>query len=289
MIDYGQEHLRRQGFVAMPLMASMQKDPQRSAPHLHDFYQVTLLGGHGRLMHDFREATFSGPILFFVSPGQVHTAYPDPGAEATVVSFTREFFNAHTGDAGLLAELPFYYTSSTPPWLPLEAEETTIARDLFREIQQEFDAAEPGAAEILQALLRILFIRAGRWYRRAHPVGRATRASRLVRDFHLLVEHHFHDWQTLEPYAHQLGVTTNHLNDVVREETGRAAGEHIRQRRLLDAKRLLLHSDLSVSEIGYRLGFNDPSYFSRFFRRYAETTPADFRNEIREKYQSSGD
>jgi len=289
MIDYGQEHLRHQGFVAMPLMDSMRKDPQRGHPHLHDFYQVTLLNGHGRLMHDFRETTFSGPILFFVSPGQVHTATPDPGASATVVSFTREFFNAHTGDAGLLAELPFYYTASAPPWLPLSEDEAAIARNLLNEIQEEYDAAQPGAAEILQALLRILFVRASRWYTRAHPVGRATRGPRLVREYQLLVEHHFHDWQTLEPYAQQLAVTVNHLNDVVREETGRAAGEHIRQRRLLDAKRLLLHSDLSISEIGYRLGFDDPPYFSRFFRRYEKTTPADFREEIREKYHSSGD
>ncbi|MGC4017181.1 MAG: helix-turn-helix domain-containing protein [Luteolibacter sp.] len=286
MIDYGQEHLRGRGFVAMPMMESMRKDPQRGYPHLHGFYQVTLLTGQGRPMHDFRETAFSGPILFFVSPGQVHTASPDPQEEGWVVSFSREFFTAQGGDAGLLAELPFYYASSLPPWLPLLPEEETVARGIFQDLQREYDAAQPGAAEILQALLRILFVRASRWYGRAHPIGRGTRASRLVREFHLLVEQHFHEWQTLDSYAQQLGVTVNHLNDVVREETGSAAGEQIRQRRLLDAKRLLLHSDLSISEIGYRLGFDDPSYFSRFFRRYEGGTPAGFREEIREKYHS---
>ena len=64
-----------------------------------------------------------------------------------------------------------------------------------------------------------------------------------------------------------------------------AAGhEVIRQRRLLDAKRLLSHSEMSVSEIGYHLGFEDPSYFSRFFRRYERCAPAEFREQIREKY-----
>ncbi|HEY1121221.1 MAG TPA: helix-turn-helix domain-containing protein, partial [Haloferula sp.] len=58
--------------------------------------------------------------------------------------------------------------------------------------------------------------------------------------------------------------------------------------RLLDAKRLLLYSELSVAEIGYRLGFKDPSYFGRFFRRYESRTPAEFRDEIREKYQKDG-
>ena len=61
----------------------------------------------------------------------------------------------------------------------------------------------------------------------------------------------------------------------------------IRQRRLLEAKRLLSHSDLTASEIGYRLRFRDPSYFGRFFRQGAGMTPAAFREEIREKYQRS--
>lgn len=285
MIDYGREEIRREGFVALPLAKSMVKDPQRGHPHYHDFFQVTLLTGTGRLMHDFRETDISGTTLFFMSPGQVHTATPARTTTATVVSFTREFFDAHSDGPGFLSDLPFFFATETMPWLSLLPEEATTARKLFRDLQSEFDAAQPGAAEILRALLRILFVRASRWYVRARPVSRTNRASLLVRQFHLAVERHFQEWQTLEPYAHELGVTANHLNDVMRQETGRAAGEHIRHRRLLDAKRMLLHSDLSVSEIGYRLGFKDPSYFSRFFRRYEETTPADFRIEIREKYQ----
>ncbi|MDB6140706.1 MAG: AraC family transcriptional regulator, partial [Verrucomicrobiaceae bacterium] len=108
----------------------------------------------------------------------------------------------------------------------------------------------------------------------------------LARQFCLEVEHHFRQWQALTPYATLLGVSVNHLNEMVSEHTGHSAGDIIRQRRLLDAKRLLLHSDFSISEIGYQTGFDDPSYFSRFFRRYAHTTPADFRDRIREKYQS---
>jgi AraC-like DNA-binding protein len=117
------------------------------------------------------------------------------------------------------------------------------------------------------------------------PVVDGSRSAILVRKFQHEIERHHHDWKTLEPYAHELGVTVNYLNDVVRKETGQSAGEHVRLRRLLDAKRLLLHSMLSVSEIGYQLGFVDPSYFSRFFKRYENVTPAEFRMQIREKYQ----
>jgi AraC-like DNA-binding protein len=82
-----------------------------------------------------------------------------------------------------------------------------------------------------------------------------------------------------------LGVTTSHLSDSMRLETGLTAGELIRARLILEAKRLLLHSELTIAEIGYELGFGDPSYFSRFVRREIKTSPAEFRDRIREKYR----
>jgi AraC-like DNA-binding protein len=75
------------------------------------------------------------------------------------------------------------------------------------------------------------------------------------------------------------------LTESLRLEIGLTAGELIRARLLLEAKRLLLHSELTVAEIGYELGFEDPSYFSRFVRREIETSPVELRNQLREKYR----
>ncbi|GAA5122396.1 helix-turn-helix domain-containing protein [Luteolibacter yonseiensis] len=282
MIDYGEEHLRREGFVVMPFDDSFKKDPMRMSPHYHDFFQVSLLTGRGRLMHDFRETDVTGDTLFFLSPGQVHTVRPAPGTDGTIVSFTREFLD---DPSGKLLELPFYFATNGVPWLSVDPEHRAETRAIFDEMQEEFDAAKPGAAEILRALLHILFVKAARWYGAGEETVHARRSHVIVRKFHQEVERHFHEWQSLEPYAASLGVSVNHLNDVVRETTGESAGEHVRLRRLLDAKRLLLYSELSVSEIGYQLAFKDPSYFSRFFRRYEGTTPVEFRSQIREKYQ----
>ena len=127
-----------------------------------------------------------------------------------------------------------------------------------------------------------------RLHTQQRPVVELSARARLVREFHLAVEGHFREERTLEIYSRELGVSANHLNDVIRAETKQSAGGIIRQRRLLDAKRLLSHSELSVSEIGYRLGFHDPSYFGRFFRKGTGCSPAAFREEIREKYHSKG-
>lgn len=286
MSVYGQGALRQEGVVVMPLEHSMTQEPQRMIPHFHDFFQIFLIHGQGSLMHDFREHQVEGVTLFFLSPGQVHTIRPGLRMRGTVASFTQAFFDHQAPPPSMLFDLPFFFPSGTPPWLTVSPAEAREISGFFAQLQREYDASLAGVAEVLRATLRILFVHAARLYAARHPVREAARAAVLARQFHLALEHHFREWQALAPYAKALGVTVNHLNDVIREETGHAAGELIRQRRLLDAKRLLLHSDLSVSEIGYQTGFQDPSYFGRFFRRLTGRTPAEFREEIREKYQT---
>jgi AraC-like DNA-binding protein len=107
----------------------------------------------------------------------------------------------------------------------------------------------------------------------------------LVRRFRQALERSFRASTPIRDYAKMLGVTTSHLSESLRLETGSTAGELIRARLLLEAKRLLLHSELTIAEIGYELGFEDPSYFSRFIRREIETSPVELRNRIREKYR----
>jgi AraC family transcriptional regulator, transcriptional activator of pobA len=284
MNPHSLDTLRAEGFVAMAYEESMAREPDRLQPHYHDFFQVSLLRGPGRLMHDFREKNVDGLTLLFITPGQVHTVKPGADMRGTIISFTREFFDTGSETAAtLLLELPFYFATDTLPWLSLDPACEAEIPALFRELQSEADQARPDAPEVIRALLRILFIKARRLYAAKISSPQTVRATALVRGFQLAVEKHFLEWSSLAPYARKLGVSVNHLNDTVSAATGRAAGEHIR--RLLAAKRQLLHSELSVSEIGFKLGFRDPSYFVRFFRRYEKLTPAAFRTRSREKYQ----
>jgi AraC-like DNA-binding protein len=158
---------------------------------------------------------------------------------------------------------------------------------VFTELQREYDLAKPWAEEALRSLLHLLFVRVRRHFEELHPVPAASRGAQVARQFHVAVEHHFREDWTVGDYARHLHLTANHLNDTMQEQTGQSAGEVIRRRKLLDAQRLLLHSDLNVAEIAYQTGFPDPSYFSRFFRRMAGRTPATFRDQIREKYHQN--
>ena len=84
-------------------------------------------------------------------------------------------------------------------------------------------------------------------------------------------------------YAEKLNVSISYLNNSVKLHSGEPPGQIIRNKILLEAKRLLAHSNLNVAEIGYRLTFEDPSYFCRFFKRETQMTPLEFRSHMREK------
>ncbi len=285
MSESPQEHLRQQGIVVIPFHDSVAQDPRRTRPHYHDFFQMFLLIGGAEVMHDFQEFTAQGMTVVFMSPGQVHTAHPRRGMRGTTLSFTQAFFDAGSPPPSRLLDYPFFFPAEAKPWLEVPRGEAAMVTGLFAELQREFDAGATGAAEVLCSLLHILLVRVGRLYARQHQPRPVSRGAVLARRFHLAVEQHFRTLHEVPDYAKLLGVTTNHLHDVVRQESSATAGHVIRERRLLDAKRQLSHSDLDVSEIAYDLGFHDPSYFSRFFRRGTGHTPARFREEIREKYQ----
>jgi AraC family transcriptional activator of pobA len=284
MSPLGQDFLREEGIVVTTLHESLLNDPRRLRPHYHDFFQLMLLRGRGQVMHDFRDYLVNGATLICLSPGQVHTIRPRPGFDAVIVSFTQSFFDHGSPPPSLLLDLPLFFPVDEAPMLPIPRGDRFRIAEAFSELEQEFHAAETGAANTLRAWLHILLTRAQRLLA-SEPQGEApTRSSRLVREFHLAVERWFRAERGLADYARELGITANHLNDLIHAETGRSAGSVVRGRRLLDAKRLLSHSDLTVAEVAYEVGFADPSYFGRFFRRETGVSPAEFRAEIREKY-----
>lgn len=282
----GQGSLRDEGIVVTTLQNSLQDDPRRLSPHYHDFFQLMLLRGSGRVMHDFRDYQVAGLNLLFLSPGQVHTIRPQPGFGGVVLSFTQNFFDHGSPPPSALLDLPLFFPAEAAPLLAVAPADRFRVAEVFPEMEREFAAAEPRAGEALRAWLHLLFTRVHRQLAQVQPPTPPTRASRLVREFQLAVERDFRTRHELADYARELGITPNHLNDLFRAVTGHSAGALVRRRRLLDAKRLLSHSELTVAEVAYHVGFADPSYFGRFFRRETGNSPAEFRTEIREKYHS---
>src|SRR5579863_725536 len=164
MSHAGQESLRREGFVVASVVGSLWDDPRRLHPHYHDFFQMMLLQGRARVMHDFQEVHPGGTTLFFFSPGQVHAVDPRPGCDGLTVSFTQGFFDHRAAPPSVLFELPFFFPAGEPPSMKIPDGDPFQIGPVFAELDREFRAAKTGAADALRAWLRILFIRIGRLY-----------------------------------------------------------------------------------------------------------------------------
>lgn len=114
-----------------------------------------------------------------------------------------------------------------------------------------------------------------------HPLRQPTR---LLARFAELVERHFTEQGDVAFYARNLRVSSDHVSDVCRQYLGKGAKDYLQGRRFSEATMLLTSSDLSVKEIAYRVGFEDPAYFSRAFKKWSESTPLTYRQE----HQSPG-
>ena len=257
--------------------------------HRHTYYEAFWMDGEGAVSIDFQDYAINGPTLVFTSPGQVHRWMKIGGLKGPIICFTQEFYDGRELPPSSLFEHEFWFPLHTPPLLPLGKEEAKEMQLLWDQIEQETKTSKE-RNEILRALLRVVFNKASRLYQ-CHPTAATALAKeaptgRIVREFRLAVETHFRQVSSVTEYAKLLKLTSDHLASCVRKLTGQAPGEIIRERMLLEAKRLLIFTSLSVSEIAYELKFEDPAYFSRFFRRLAQISPGEFRLRISEKYQT---
>jgi AraC family transcriptional activator of pobA len=280
--DFGSSPFLEHGIFVEAFEDCVSVRHRRMEVHRHDYVELFFLQGPGSVLIDFENRSLSGRCLVAIGPGRVH-AWQATKMTGLYIAFTQEFFDGAALPPSALFDYPFLFGGELSAVIHLQPKQGTQAQGLFRDIHCEFEKHEKLAVEMIRHQLRLLMVHLSRLYAATSPAPFA--AVGLVRRFRQAVERSFRASTSVRDYARDVGVTTSHLNEALRLETGLTAGDLIRARLLLEAKRLLLHSELTMAEIGYELGFEDPSYFSRFIRRELKTSPAEFRNLIRQKYQ----
>ncbi|MTE17976.1 helix-turn-helix domain-containing protein [Streptomyces sp. TRM43335] len=267
-----------------------------SFPHRHVFHEVVYVtGGRGAHVVDTVAWPLSPPNLCLVSPGQVHHWRGASGPDGWVVLFTEDFLPDRPEDRRTLRALREW------PWRCPAPDDAVRFSALLREMEREYRRREEGFVPVLRSYLRVLLVRAGRLPHGAPtPVrertgrraadgtggdgtasGAAGRAGELARAFGELAERSGAGGLSVRACAARLGVSVGHLDEVVKRATGHTPGQVLRRARVLEAKRLLVGTDLTVGRIARETGFSDPAYFCRFFRRETGVTPGSFRDRAR--------
>lgn len=162
-----------------------------------------------------------------------------------------------------------------------------LSSDIMNDLQEtlckmikELTSENPYRSELLKRYFKILLIYMTRHSDFELEEPWHNKNIELVEKFLLLLEQRFTEKKMVCDYAASLFVSANYLNQMVKKMTGESAGAHIRNRITLEAKRKALYSNYSMKEIGYLLGFDDPSHFSKLFKKTTGVNFADFRKDL---------
>ena len=251
-------------------------------PHRHDFFEVLYLKkGSGFHVIDGNNYEIKPPCVFFMSRGQAHKLELSQDIEGYIFIFTADFYLLNRTDQNRLIEFPFFYTihQDNPP-LQLENEsDIRFLEDLFRKGIAEIARPEGYSVEMLRSILDLILTTCSARYQVSESLMNKGKGQILVkRFFHFLEENHRKNL-SLNEYAQMIGVTANHLTQTIKQLTGKTSSQIIKDKQLLEIKRLLVHTNLSVSEIAGQLNFDDQSYFTKFFKRETGMTPLQYRSE----------
>lgn len=248
-------------------------------PHRHDFYTVLLVEkSSGTHLIDFNEYPFGERQVFFVAPGQVHQVVEEMPPKGFVILFSRSFLLQNNISEHFIHDLNLFHDYGYAP--PVDIDKETMqkicsyAGDMFA-IQSRPKAF---SREALGALLKLILIECHQACTLPEDLFLNTENEKgsLLRNFKKGIDTHFHERHSVQEYADALNISTDHLNRVVKAQTGKTAKEHIQSKLVVEAKRLLYFSNLSSKEIGYQLGFSEPANFSAFFKKHTGSSPSKY-------------
>ena len=266
--------------VMLPYIKKFVKEPPM---HRLTYYDITLItGGAGFFRIDAREYNVSEGDVIFSCPGEIRHWDKDNITDGFALIFEEEFLLSFFNDPGFIKHLAYFQPGSVSK---ITLDDVIYERilKLIKDIKHEIDAYQVKDKHILRALLYETLMLLHRAYMAVNNSSCKNRktGNLYVDKFVNLVNTDFKHEHSTRYYADKLCVTSNYLNEIIKRATGISAKQHIQDRIVLETKKMLTYTNLQVSEIANDLGFDDLSYFIRFFRRQTGFTPLEYKKTIR--------
>lgn len=281
--DLVNQHADKRDFEVL-LFESMQ-EPEIEDVHKHTFYEIIWIdAGTSRQTIDYKSYEIQPGSLFFISPNQVHEFEEWKALRGGSILFTEDFFLLNNYNRDKLLEISFLDNFYANPHLALTDNDFADVRRTIEMLLQEHGRPDRNST-IAQSLLHVLLAQIQRVVERSEKMPLHRKDVIIYKNFKDLLEQHFEMNNTASFYASLLNITQHHLNQSVKAVTGNTAGEAIRARSILEAKRLLTFSEKTVSEIAASLHYFDSSYFSKLFKSDTGQSPLEFRISMSEKYR----
>ncbi len=265
-------HIYRFGSKEAEQVASLPNEP-----HLHDFEEI-IIGMKGAIEHfiDFEATIVEAPFICFVTKGKIHRVKPllkEGICDIWVIRFQSEYmseiifqlYNSFHNDANVL--FPVKKVTGRIP---------TLTEMMYNELQQ----IQPDYAivrHLLNAVISIIMAEK----RSQNPKGASSNQNETFATFLTILEENFRRSVGVGFYAEKLFMSTRNLNLICQNVIQQSVSEIIENRKLIEAKNLLISTDKTIAEIAYELGYNENSYFSNVFKKKSGQTPGEFREDMK--------
>lgn len=248
--------------------------PKIPFPHRHDFYKImAVTSGTGWHEIDFNRKPIGPYQIFFIKPGQVHDWHIPSKASGYFVEFGSEAIvrsSIFIHPSWSVNQLSDYFELNKSPKIVREA-----IWDIFNLMHEEYEAEGSDFESSLRYYLMVLLIELRRLSK--GKVSTTHDGDPLLERFLILIEENFCREHGMNFYAKKLRTTPKALTMKASRGLGKSARKILHDRLVLEAKRLLAYSNFTISEVAFEVGFEDPNYFSRFFRKATRVIPGHFR------------
>jgi len=260
--------------------------PFKSSILRADYFSFILTkDGSGIYYLDDNKFPFSSRTIYFTNPGHIKSYELNESKDAYIITLSENFLreNVHSEIYG---EFPFLLAEIVPP-KKMSENDFEEFDTLYKQILHEFKKESEYKNKILGNLFVVLLLKIKeKFWSNYNPIMEGNRNSQIVKSFKQLLESEFkkvlgreQNDGTLQAqyFAERLNLHPNYLNSVIKSKTGRTINDWISKRTLLVAKSLLMSTSYSSKEIAYKLGFSEPTHFSRFFKKHTQLSPGTFR------------
>jgi AraC-like DNA-binding protein len=249
------------------------------APHRSDFYHILFIHkGSGTHLVDFVPVKFTADSILFINKGRVHFFDPSEKFEATLILFTDNFFCRDESDIRFLHSTILFHDLLDNAALKLRESKDALYSILQLMKTESQQSGQEFHYDVLQNHLHNFLMLADREKRKL-GFSEISKGADLdyIMLFNELLDKHFAKIRSVKEYADKIHISEKRLSKATAKILGKSPKEIINDRVLLEAKRLLVHTSQAIKEIGFQLGFAEPTNFIKYFKLQTGTTPSEFR------------
>lgn len=247
-----------------------------------DNIKILFLPKNTAVKVDFETFSLNCDALLFINPKVKIAFLQIEGCDEVMLHFNRDFYCIEIHDQEVACDGILYNNVFEVPFIELSETQAPVIRSIMEEIRFEMENDDANTEEMLRVLLKLIILKSTRIWKDQHRLSENSRQSdvHFLRKFSKLVEENYKTHHTVADYAEMLFLTPKSLSRKIGLLSRETPNDIIKNRIILESKRLLAHTDMTVKEIAYHLNYEDDAYFVRFFTKNTGVSPTTFRKQF---------